>query len=98
MGDDMEQSIEVAGHEVSIVDRKEIFLTGVKKISSFDNEEFLMETTMGMLLLKGSGLEILKLDTHDGKVRIKGHIDSFNYLLNGKGKAKEESFMAKLFK
>ena len=53
---------------------------------------------MGILLLKGSGLEILKLDTHDGNVRIKGKINSYQYLENGKGKVKEESFMAKLFK
>ncbi len=87
-----------ANHEVKIIDRREIYITGVKKISSFDNEEFLLETTMGVLLLKGSGLEILKLDTHDGNVRIKGKINSYQYLENGKTKAKEESFMAKLFK
>lgn len=85
-------------HEVKIMDRREIYLSGVKKISSFDHEEFLLETTMGMLLLKGAGLEILKLDTQDGNVRIKGKINSFTYIENGKGKAKEESFMAKLFK
>ncbi len=90
--------LNTTNHEINIIDRREIYLTGVKKISSFDHEEFLLETTMGMLLLKGSGLEILKLDTHDGKVRIKGKINSFSYIENGKSKAKEESFMAKLFK
>ncbi len=87
-----------ANHEVKIIDRREIYITGVKKISSFDHEEFLLETTMGILLLKGSGLELLKLDTHDGNVRIKGKIISYQYLENGKAKAKEESFIAKLFK
>jgi len=87
-----------SNHEVKIIDRREIHLTGVKKITSFDHEEFLLETTMGILLLKGSGLEILKLDTHDGNVRIKGKINSYQYLENTKGKPKEESFMAKLFK
>ena len=87
-----------SNHEVKIVDRREIYISGVKKITSFDHEEFLLETTMGILLLKGSGLEILRLDTHDGNVRIKGKINSYQYLENGKGKVKEESFMAKLFK
>lgn len=87
-----------SNHEVKIIDRREIHLTGVKKITSFDHEEFLLETTMGILLLKGSGLEILKLDTHDGNVRIKGKINSFQYLENEKGKKQEESFLAKLFK
>ncbi len=96
----MEQAIElnITNHEVKIIDRREIYITGVKKICSFDHEEFLLETTMGMLLLKGSGLEILKLDTQDGNVRIKGKIDGYNYLLNSKNKNKEESFIAKLFK
>ena len=84
-------------HEVKIIDRREIYITGVKKISSFDNEEFLLETTMGVLLLKGSGLEILKLDTHDGNVKIKGKINGYNYLDN-KEKGKEESIISKLFK
>ncbi len=87
-----------SNHEVKIIDRREIYLSGVKKITSFDHEEFLLETTMGVLLLKGSGLEILKLDTHDGNVRIKGKINSYQYLEKNGGKAKEESFMAKLFK
>ena len=63
-----------SSHEVKIIDRREIYLTGVKKITSFDHEEFLLETTMGTLLLKGSNLELLKLDTHDGNVKIKGKI------------------------
>ncbi|MBR1748425.1 MAG: sporulation protein YabP [Bacilli bacterium] len=85
-------------HEVKIVDRKEISFSGVKKIVSFDAEEFLLETIMGMVLLKGNGLELLRLDTHDGNVRIKGKINSYQYLENGKVKNKEESFLSKLFK
>ena len=52
---------------------------------------------MGPILIKGSGLEIMRLDTHDGNVKIKGKINGFNYLDN-KEKAKEESIIAKLFK
>ena len=44
-------------HGISIAERKNILVTGVKKIESFDNEEFLMETVMGFLVLKGEGLE-----------------------------------------
>ena len=97
----MEQSNNLlvpSNHEVKIIDRREIHLTGIKKIISFDHEEFLMESTMGTLLLKGSGLEILRLDTHDGNVRIKGKINSYQYLEKDAKKSHEESFMAKLFK
>lgn len=84
-------------HELKIMDRREISLTGIKKITSFDSEEFLLESNMGMVLIKGSNLEIMKLDTHDGNVKIKGKINGFTYL-DGKDKPKEESIISKLFK
>lgn len=93
----MLESISTVSHQLQISERKQIMLTGIKKIDSFDNEEFLMESTMGMILLKGSELEIIKLDTHDGNVSIKGRIDSFTYMDDHK-KNKEDSFLAKLFK
>ena len=72
-------------------------ITGVKKIDSFDEEEFLMSTTMGYITLKGEGLEIMKLDTFQGTVSIKGKINSFQYMDKEK-KEKEESMFGKLFK
>ena len=90
-------NIVLGSHELRINDRREIFLSGIKKINSFDNEEFLMESNMGVILLKGHNLEILKLDTHDGNVKIKGKINSFTYL-DGEGKQDKESFFSKLFK
>ena len=86
-------------HGISISERKSIVLTGVKKIESFDNEEFLMETTLGFLVIKGSELEIIKLDTYQGNVSIKGRIDSLMYIDEpGSKKSKEESLLGKLFK
>ena len=83
--------------EVKIVDRNSISLNGVNKIVSFDDEEFLMETVMGNLRILGSSLELLKLDTVDGNVKIKGKINSFMYI-DGKTKNKEDSIISKLFK
>ena len=85
-------------HGISIAERKNILVTGVKKIESFDNEEFLMDTTLGFLNIKGEGLEIIKLDTYQGNVSIKGRVDSLIYMDNGVKKNKEESFLGKLFK
>ena len=95
--DKVEDIVSYGSHELKIIDRRKIALTGIKKITSFDAEEFLLESNMGPILIKGSGLEIMRLDTHDGNVKIKGKINGFNYLDN-KEKAKEESLIAKLFK
>ena len=54
-----------------------------------------MDTTLGFLLIKGSGLEIIKLDTYQGNVSIKGNVDSLSYVNKDMKKEKEESFLNK---
>ena len=95
---DKTDTIATLNHNITINERKNIVISGVKKIDSFDNEEFLMETTMGYIIIKGSNLEIVKLDTYQGNVSIKGKINSLNYMENSSKKEKEEGIFSKLFK
>lgn len=88
-------SIQTFNHNITVNERKNIIITGVKKIDSFDNEEFLLETTMGSLIIKGNDLEIIKLDTYQGSVSIKGVVNSLIYNEQTK---KEEGVFSKLFK
>ena len=85
-------------HSITLNERKNLMITGVKKIDSFDEEEFLLETNMGYIVIKGTGLEIVKLDTYQGNVSIKGKVNSLNYMENAKKAEKEDSFISKLFK
>lgn len=101
LGDQMDKVKELEAsfnHGITLAERKNVVVTGVKKIESFDSEEFLMDTTLGFLQVKGSDLEIIKLDTYQGNVSIKGKIDSLAYTENGNVKNKEETFLGKLFK
>ena len=92
----MDKVLDSTKHEVKVLDRSLIQLTGIDKIISFDSFEFLMESVMGTIILKGEELELVRLDTHDGVVTIKGMINSFVYDI---GKKKEsESILGKLFK
>ena len=52
---------------------------------------------MGPILIKGENLELLKLDTFQGNLSIKGKIFSVTYLDDNK-KIKAESIMSRLFK
>lgn len=85
-------------HVINICDRKSITITGVKKIDNFDDKEFLIETSLGYLIIKGSDLEIIKLDTYQGDVAIKGKINSLTYNENSKKQEKQDSIISKLFK
>lgn len=95
---DKDHTITNYNHSINVLERKNILVTGVKKIESFDDEEFLMETVMGFLVLKGEGLELLKLDTMQGNVSIKGLLKSFSYVEDGVKKEKEASIISRLFK
>lgn len=92
------EAINVGSHSITINERKNIIITGVKKIDSFDDEEFLLETTMGYIIIKGNDLEIIKLDTYQGNISIKGKINNLNYVENLNKKEKEDSIIGKLFK
>lgn len=85
-------------HGISINERKTIYITGVLKINSFDDQEFLLETNMGFLAIKGEQLELIKLDTKDGIVSIKGALISLSYIDELKKTNKENSIINKLFK
>lgn len=87
----------VLNQEVKIVDRNKIELSGIKKINTFDKEEFFIESNMGSITIKGSNMELVHLDTQEGKLKIRGKINSFIYV-DSVNKQKEESFISKLFK
>ena len=79
-------------HSVSLLERKTLVITGVKKIDNFDKLHFILETTMGFMVIKGEGLELIKLDTLAGNVTIKGTIDSINYVVENKKKEEDGIF------
>lgn len=84
-------------HSVSLLERKTLVITGIKKIDNFDKLHFILETTMGFMVIKGEGLELIKLDTLAGNVTIKGTIDSINYVVENK-KKEEDGIFNRLFK
>ena len=93
-----DKEIHQFNHTFNMIERKNVSISGVKKIDSFDNEEFLIESVMGYLVLKGEGLELVKLDTRDGVVTIKGMVNSFTYVDDTNKKNKENSVISRLFK
>ncbi len=95
---DKQNSISNYNHSISLTERKNLIISGVKKIDNFDNEQFLMDTVMGYLLVKGEKLELIKLDTLQGTVVIKGLVHSMTYLEEGDKKAKESTIFNRLFK
>jgi sporulation protein YabP len=87
----------VPEHDVIMRGRKLLDITGVKQVESFDSEEFLLETNMGFLAIKGQNLQMKNLDVEKGIVSIKGKIFDLVYLDEQHGE-KAKGFFSKLFR
>ncbi|GGB51178.1 sporulation protein YabP [Virgibacillus dakarensis] len=84
-------------HYVKINNRKNLEISGVKEVDSFDNEEFLLETVMGFLIIRGQNLQLKNLDVGEGLVSIKGKIYELSYV-DEQHQEKAKGFFSKLFR
>ncbi len=83
-------------HTLHMDEREKIRIGGVLEVQSFDEEGVLMETACGLLLLRGAGLHIGKLDLDEGDVIVEGTIDSMTY--SDGSLAEKHSILGKLFR
>ncbi|MDT8715747.1 sporulation protein YabP [Clostridium sp. 19966] len=92
-----EIKVEEKKSNLTLENRKKLFLTGVAEVISFNEEKILLNTSLGMLAIKGVGLKMNKLDVQNGEVMISGTIDSCIYSGVVK-KQDKESIISKLFR
>lgn len=88
---------EKKAQDIIIHDRKSASIDGVKKLDSFDHQEFYIDTIMGYLKVYGQNLSLGLMNMEKGTLTINGTIDGVVYMSKEKGKNKE-SFLKKLFK
>lgn len=84
-------------HNVKVWNRRNIEISGVKEVDSFDSEEFLLQTSMGYLVVRGQNLQMKNLDLDSGVVSIKGKMYEMTYLDEHQGE-KAKGLFSKLFK
>ncbi|EKN62653.1 sporulation protein YabP [Schinkia azotoformans MEV2011] len=97
MGNGNQNKGTTAQHDVIMRGRRTLEISGVKQVESFDNEEFLLETVMGFLVIRGENLQMKNLDVDKGVVSIKGRISALSYIDDQHGE-KAKGFFSKLFK
>ena len=85
-------------HKLVVNNRKTSTVTGVLDVLSFDLNEILLETEMGMLMVKGTDLHVNRLSVEKGEVDLSGNIDSIAYSSVNQARRQNENFFAKLFR
>jgi len=71
-------------HSLTMEGRRQLSLTGVEDVERFDEQEIVLLTTGGELVVRGAGLSIGKLSVDAGDVSISGEIDSLSYEETGR--------------
>ncbi len=94
----MEEKNSTKSHKVLLVNRRNGTFSGVVDVLSFDVAEILLETELGMLLIKGHDLHVNRLSLEKGEVDIEGKIDSLLYSEVKNAGKQTESFLGRLFK
>lgn len=85
-------------HKLMLTNRRTCTINGVSDVLSFDISEVLLETDLGMLMIKGTDLHVNRLTLEKGEVDIDGKIDSLTYSESAGYSGKGESFLTRLFK
>ena len=77
----MEEMVNAKGrvHKLMLTNRRTCTINGVSDVLSFDIHEIVLETDMGMLVMRGSDLHVNRLTLEKGEVDIDGRVDSLTY-------------------
>ena len=98
MGDLVENDNISKAHKLMMLNRKSMEITGVEDVISFDTKEVLLETTMGILTIKGEDLKVNRLSIEKGELEIEGTVYSMEYSEISSYKRKKESMLKRMFK
>lgn len=81
-----------------LLENKEVLsVTGVENVDNFNDETVVLITNKGKLTIKGEKLNISKLNVDEGKLIVKGVVNSLIYS-DYEGQREKVSLVKKLFK
>lgn len=69
----------VKPHNVIMEERCRLSVSGVEDVESFDENEMIIYTTKGTLIVRGTGLHVGKLSLDVGELTVEGLIDELLY-------------------
>lgn len=94
----MEQNAISKSHKLTLDNRKNISLTGIKDAVGFEPTQVLLESTLGMILIRGNDLKVTRINLEKGEVDVEGQVDSITYSeVKNYGK-KGKTFIKRMFK
>jgi len=84
-------------HQLTLKARESLAVDGVVRVESFDENEVILETDLGGMIVRGDNLHIKELNLEAGTL----HLDGTVHILQYTGETREQKskgFMARLFR
>ncbi len=94
----MDEKTGAGSHKIIFSNRQTGSLTGVRDVVSFDENQVVLDTDMGLLTIKGRELHMSRLTLEKGEADMEGMVDSLVYSSNEGYRKSGESFFERLFK
>ena len=66
-------------HNIAMEGRKQLSVSGVEEVESFDEKEIVMLTSCGTLIIRGEDLSVSRLSVDSGDVNVQGTVISLGY-------------------
>lgn len=85
-------------HKLTLDNRKKAVIYGITEVVSFDTDEVILVTDLGVLTIKGKDLHVIRLEVDKGELEMAGIIDSLVYSENHNFKKTASGILGRMFK
>ena len=94
----MEEKTGTRPHRLMMQNRSALSVSGIRDVVSFDENQVILDTDMGLLTMKGKDLHVSRLTLEKGEVDVDGTVDSLVYSSNESYRKSGESLFNRLFR
>ncbi len=90
--------INASTHTVTVAGKERATVTAVEDVDSFNENEVIFLTSVGMMTVVGEDLHIAKLDLGEGLLVIEGMIQALDYADHEEMRMHKPGLLARMFK
>ena len=66
-------------HRLTLNERRQLSMTGVSEVVSFDETAVVLRTELGLLVIQGKDLQLKTLSLEGGQVVVEGSVEGLHY-------------------
>ncbi len=85
-------------HRLNVIDRKTVQVTGINKVVAIEEQQIILITDVGKMIISGKDLHAGKLDVTSGILDFSGIVNGISYVEHKTAGQKASGIVGRLFK